>query len=94
MESEFIGFLIQQVGLGGVAALALYLLSKAHKDAEMLTASYAAAQREDKMILIKAMEETTKALVSLIVKQDMLVSMASRSDDYINDQRRESKRAA
>lgn len=94
METDFISFLTQQTGLGALAALSLYLLNKAHKDEQASATAFAAAQREDKIILMRVMEETTKALIALTIKQDMLLGMASRSDDYINDQRREAKRAA
>lgn len=65
MDSAFIQFLTTQVGLGGVAALSLWLLSRAYQDSLRREREYADANREDKKQMLQMMQENTRALAGL-----------------------------
>lgn len=65
MDSGFIQFLTTQVGLGGVAALALWLNNRAYQDALRREREYSDASREDKRAMMDVMQANTKALAAL-----------------------------
>lgn len=65
MDSAFIQFLTTQVGLGGVAALALWLNGRAYQDALRREREYAEANREDKKQIMQYMTENTRAIAGL-----------------------------
>jgi len=65
VDATFIQFLTTQVGLGGLAAFALWINARAHQDALRREQDYATANREDKKIMFDVMSENTKALASL-----------------------------
>lgn len=65
MDSAFIQFLTTQIGLGGVAALCLWLLSRAYQDSLRREREYADANREDKKQMMAVMQEMTRALAGL-----------------------------
>jgi hypothetical protein len=65
MDSAFIQFLTTQVGLGGLAALALWLNGRAYQDALRREREYAESNREDKKQMYAIMQENTRALVAL-----------------------------
>lgn len=58
-------WVLGQVGVGGIAALSLYLLNKAHQDARQREKDYAEMLRADRAELIRVMTETTRALTAL-----------------------------
>lgn len=58
-------WVLGQVGVGGIAALSLYLLNKAHQDARQREKDYADMLRADRVELIRVMTETTRALTML-----------------------------
>lgn len=65
MDNAFIQFVTTQVGLGGLAALSLWLLSRAYQDALRREREYAEANREDKKQIMQIVTENTRALTGL-----------------------------
>jgi hypothetical protein len=65
MDSTFIQWLVGQAGIGGLAAMALYLLDKAHKDALRREREYAEANREDKKQLLAMLSEIATTMSEL-----------------------------
>lgn len=65
MDATFAQWILGQVGVGGIAALSLYLLNKAHQDARQRERDYADGQRTDKTELIRVVTEAARATAGL-----------------------------
>lgn len=65
MDATFAQWILGQVGVGGIAALALYLLNKAHQDARQRERDCADGQRTDKTELIRVVTEAARATAGL-----------------------------
>lgn len=87
MEPTFIQWLIGQAGIGGLAGYAIFLLNEARKDATSLISQYALSNREDKILLIKALDENTKAAAILTTQMSTLLGLVTKLGERLNDQR-------
>lgn len=65
MDVTFIQFMTTQIGLGGLAALALWLNARAYQDALRREQAYAEANREDKKQILQVVTDNAKVLTSL-----------------------------
>lgn len=65
MDANMIQWLVGQAGIGGLAAFALYTLNANHQTALRREREYADANREDKTLLMKSLNENTAALSRL-----------------------------
>jgi hypothetical protein len=65
MDVTFIQWLIGQSGIGAVAGLAIYMLSKTYADALRREREYAEANREDKKAMMTLFAENARVLSAL-----------------------------
>lgn len=72
MDITFIQFLTTQAGLGGLAALALWLNNKQAQDAIRRERENSEATRQMNAELLRALNENTRALVGLEGAQDSI----------------------
>lgn len=82
MEPTFIQWLIGQAGIAGLAGFALYMLDRAHKQVQLLTAEYAATNREDKLLLLRTMDEASKMQATLLTKYDTLMAFVTKREEH------------
>ena len=61
MEPTFLQWIVSATGTTGLAAFAIWLLNEARKDLQGLITQFALANREDKLLLIKALDDSAKA---------------------------------
>lgn len=78
MDTTFAQWILGQMGVGGIAALSLYLLNKSHNDAMQREKYYADTLRSDRSELIRVLTETTSALTSLEDAIDHLANERSK----------------
>lgn len=93
MEPSFIQWLTGQVGIGGLAGYAIFLLNEARKDAQVLITQYALANREDKLLLIRALDENTKADAVLSTQMITLLGLVTKLGERMNERTRATKPA-
>lgn len=67
MDQQFIQWIIGQVGLGGVAALALYLLNQNYKASLAAAQQHYSESESDKKILMTTLTDNTRAITQLTV---------------------------
>ena len=65
MDQPFLEWVVGQAGIGGLAAMALYLLNKAHNDALRREQEYSASNREDKQQMMAVLSENARVLSGL-----------------------------
>jgi hypothetical protein len=65
VDSAFIQMILGQSGMGGIAALAMWLMNKAHQDALRREVTNSELMRTERAELIRVMNETTRAITAL-----------------------------
>ena len=65
MDASFIQLILSQTGMGGIAALAMWLMNTSHQDALRREIASNDLMRAERAELIRAMNDTTKALTAL-----------------------------
>lgn len=65
MDQSFVQLILGQTGMGGIAALALWLMNKSHTDALRREIANSELLRTERAELIRVMNDTTKALTAL-----------------------------
>lgn len=65
MDTAFIQMILGQSGMGGIAALAMWLMNKSHQDALRREIANNELMRAERAELIRVMNDTTKALTAL-----------------------------
>lgn len=75
MESSFIEWLVGQAGIGGLAAMSLYLLNRAHQDALRREKEHAEQNRSDKLEFMRVLSDTARALTGLEKAIDDIVTV-------------------
>lgn len=65
MDATFIQMILSQSGMGGIAALAMWLMNKSHQDALRREIANNELMRAERAELIRVMNDTTKALTAL-----------------------------
>lgn len=65
VDTAFWQWILGQTGIGGIAALALWLMNKAHQDALRREVASSELLRTERAELIRVMNDTTKALTAL-----------------------------
>lgn len=91
MDPAFIQWLTGQIGIGGLAGYAIFLLNEARKDATILISQYAVANREDKLLLINALDANTKSDAILSTQMNTLLILVTKLGERLNEQRRITK---
>jgi uncharacterized protein YlxW (UPF0749 family) len=74
MDPTFLQFIATATGTTGLAAFAIWLLNQARKDLQALVTQYAADNREDKILLLRTLDDASKAQTILSSKIDSLAS--------------------
>ena len=65
MDAAFVNMILSQTGMGGIAALAMWLMNKSHQDALRREIANNELMRAERAELIRVMNDTTKALTAL-----------------------------
>lgn len=65
MDTAFVQLILSQSGMGGIAALAMWLMNKSHQDALRREIANNELMRQERSELIRVMNDTTKALTAL-----------------------------
>ena len=65
MDTAFWQWILGQTGMGGIAALAMWLMNKSHQDALRREIANNELMRAERAELIKVMNDTTRALTAL-----------------------------
>lgn len=65
MDSVFLQWLVGQVGVGGLAGLALFLLDRSYRDALRREKEVIDQSREDRRLLIAVLAENAKSQAAL-----------------------------
>lgn len=78
MDTPFIEWLIGQAGIGGLAAMSLYLLNRSHQDSVRREKEYADTNRADKIEMMRIVGEMAKAITNLEKSLDSIVTRRAR----------------
>lgn len=65
MDTALVQLILSQSGMGGIAALAMWLMNKSHQDALRREIASNELMRTERAELIRVMNDTTKALTAL-----------------------------
>lgn len=79
MDTAFVQLILGQSGMGGIAALAMWLMNKSHQDALRREVANADMMRAERAELIRVMNETTRAITALESAIDGLVHERTQS---------------
>lgn len=79
MDSTFLQWLVGQVGVGGLAGLALYLLDRSYRDALRREKETVEQGREDRRQLIVVLGDNAKMCASLQAAVEALTREFGRS---------------
>jgi hypothetical protein len=79
MDPTFLQFVATATGTTGLAAFAIWLLNQARKDLQALVTQYAADNREDKILLLKTLDDSSKAETILSAKIDNLATLMAKN---------------
>lgn len=88
MEPTFLQFIVSATGTTGLAAFAIWLLNQARQDIQALITQFALANREDKLLLIKVLDDSAKAQSITSTKVDALLSVVTKWEERASDERR------
>lgn len=78
MDATFIQMILSQTGMGGIAALAMWLMNKSYQDALRREIANNELMRAERAELIRVMNDTTKALTAL---EDAIYTLTHERDN-------------
>ena len=78
MDAAFVNMILSQTGMGGIAALAMWLMNKSHQDALRREIASNELMRAERAELIRVMNDTTKALTAL---EDAIYTLTHERDN-------------
>ncbi len=79
MDTAFVQLILGQSGMGGIAALAMWLMNKSHQDALRREIANNELMRAERAELIRVMNDTTKALTAL---EGAISTLTHERDNY------------
>lgn len=88
MEPTFLQFIVSATGTTGLAAFAIWLLNQARQDIQALITQHALANREDKLLLVKVLDDSAKAQSVMSTKIDALLTVVTKWEERASEQRR------
>lgn len=88
MEPTLFQWIVSATGTTGLAAFAIWLLNQARQDTQNLITQFALANREDKLLLIKVLDDSAKAQSIMSTKVDALLTVVTKWEERASEQRR------
>lgn len=79
MEPSFLQFIATATGTTGLAAFAIWLLNQARKDMQGLITQFAEDNRQDKLMLLRTIDDSAKTNATLSAKIDSLLASLAKN---------------
>jgi hypothetical protein len=78
MDPSFLQFIATATGTTGLAAFAIWLLNQARKDMQGLISQFAEDNRQDKILLLKTLDDSSTNSAILSTKIDNLIAQIAK----------------